>query len=112
MLPVVELDGGRMFRNEQCWQDLCSAIVEAKRLIYITGWSIYYMTKLVRDPTRPVPGGMDSMLGDLLKWKADKGVRVVLLVWDDPTSVKKLYKLKVRLISYIRFPFNCCIIQS
>ncbi|GFQ06152.1 phospholipase d delta [Phtheirospermum japonicum] len=77
-----------------CCKDMCIAIVEAKRLIYITGWSVYYMTKLVREPTRPVPGGMDSTLWDLLKWKADKGVRVVLLVWDDPTSVKKLYKLK------------------
>ncbi|GFP96891.1 phospholipase d alpha 2 [Phtheirospermum japonicum] len=82
---------------------MCNAIVEAKRLIYITGWSVYYTMKLVREPTRPVPGGMDSTLGDLLKWKADEGVRVVLLVWDDLTSVKKLYKLKVRLILYIRF---------
>ncbi|GFP95398.1 phospholipase d delta [Phtheirospermum japonicum] len=102
-LPVVDLDGGRTFRNEQCWKDMCSAIVEAKIPIYITGWSVYYMTKLVREPTRPVPGGMDSTLGDLLKWKADEGVRVILLVWDNSTSVKKLYKLKVCLILYIRF---------
>ncbi|GFQ08239.1 phospholipase d delta [Phtheirospermum japonicum] len=102
-LPVVELDGGRTFRNEQCWQDMCSAIMEEKRLIYITGWSVYYMTKLVREPTRPVPGGMKSTLGDLLKRKADGGLRVVLLVWDDPTSVKMLYKLTVRMKLFVFF---------
>ncbi|GFP80148.1 phospholipase d delta [Phtheirospermum japonicum] len=94
-LPVVQLDGGRMFQNEQCWQDMCSAIERAKRLIYVTGWSVYVKTKLVREPTtRPVPGGSET-LGELLKKKASEGVKVVLLVWDDPSSVKqKLYKLQ------------------
>ncbi|GFP80149.1 phospholipase d delta [Phtheirospermum japonicum] len=101
-LPVVQLDGGRMFQNEQCWQDMCSAILGAKRLIYVTGWSVYDKTKLVREPTtRPVPVSSELTLGELLKRKASEGVKVVLLVWDDPTSMKKkLYKLKVCIILF------------
>ncbi|KAL3634928.1 hypothetical protein CASFOL_021982 [Castilleja foliolosa] len=87
-LPVVRLDGGRTFRNEQCWQDMCSAILEAKKLIYVLGWSVNVWTRLVREPTRPLPSGNELMLGDLLKQKANEGVKVVLLVWDDPTSLK------------------------
>ncbi|KAI3713377.1 hypothetical protein L1987_71954 [Smallanthus sonchifolius] len=54
----------------------------ARRLIYIAGWSIFHKVQLVRygDKAR------ESILGDLLKSKSDEGVRVLLLVWDDPTS--------------------------
>ncbi|KAF2283032.1 hypothetical protein GH714_043371 [Hevea brasiliensis] len=43
------------------------------------------------DPHRRKPGG-DLKLGDLLKKKADEGVRVLMLVWDDRTSVEELKK--------------------
>ncbi|CAD6260285.1 unnamed protein product [Miscanthus lutarioriparius] len=53
---------------------------KARRLIYITGWSVFHTIHLVRDGH----GGM--ALGDLLRRKSQEGVRVLLLVWDDPTS--------------------------
>ncbi|KAK1362266.1 Phospholipase D [Heracleum sosnowskyi] len=91
MLPEIELEGGKVFRHEQCWEDICHAIVEAHHLVYITGWSIYHKVKLVREPSKPLPRGGDLTLGDLLKYKSQEGVRVLLLVWDDKTSHSKFF---------------------
>ncbi|CAH1415586.1 unnamed protein product [Lactuca virosa] len=59
-LPNMQLDGGLMYGNGDCWHDICEAIKNAR--------------------------GKDSILGDLLKAKSSEGVRVLLLIWDDPTS--------------------------
>lgn len=58
-------------------------------MIYIVGWSVFHKVKLVREPTRPLPRGGDLTLGELLKYKSEEGVRVLLLVWDDKTSHDK-----------------------
>ncbi|CAN6314264.1 unnamed protein product [Urochloa humidicola] len=84
-LPEISLGtdgdgGGECYRHGQCWRDVYDAISHARRLIYITGWSVFHTIHLVRDGT----GGMP--LGDLLRRKSQEGVRVLLLVWDDPTS--------------------------
>ncbi|KAK3028224.1 hypothetical protein RJ639_037558 [Escallonia herrerae] len=89
MLPEILLDGGKVFQQNKCWEDICHAILDAHHLIYIVGWSIYHMVKLVREPTRPLPSGGDLSLGDLLKYKSQEGVRVIMLVWDDKTSHDK-----------------------
>ncbi|KAK2981258.1 hypothetical protein RJ640_028623 [Escallonia rubra] len=89
-LPKIELDGGKVFDHSNCWEDICYAITEAHHLIYLVGWSIYDKVKLVREPTRPLPRGGDLTLGELLKYKSEEGVRVLLLVWDDKTSHDKL----------------------
>ncbi|XP_076913644.1 phospholipase D gamma 1-like [Bidens hawaiensis] len=81
-LPSMHLDGGFMYQNGDCWHDICEAIKQARRLIYITGWSVFHSVQLVRNGD----GAKDSYLGDLLKAKSSEGVRVLLLVWDDPTS--------------------------
>ena len=54
-------------------------------------WSVYSKITLIRDPNRPKPGG-DETLGQLLKRRASEGVRVLMLVWDDRTSVGLLKK--------------------
>nr|PNR33167.1 hypothetical protein PHYPA_025110 [Physcomitrium patens] len=41
---------------------------------------------LCRDPQGPVPGDEGLTLGELLKKKADQGVRVHVMVWKDPTT--------------------------
>lgn len=79
------------YQPQRCWEDIFEAIANAKHLIYITGWSVYTNITLVRDPKRPIPGG-DVTLGELLKRKADQGVRVLMLVWDDRTSVPDFKK--------------------
>ncbi|XP_042508028.1 phospholipase D delta [Macadamia integrifolia] len=92
-LPPIELEKGANFEHEKCWEDICHAILEAHHLIYIVGWSVYHKVKLVREPSsgRPLPGGGDLNLGELLKYKSQEGVRVLLLVWDDKTSHNKFF---------------------
>lgn len=100
-LPEIELDGGKVYRQEKCWEDICHAIVEAHHLVYLVGWSIYHKVKLVREPTRKLPRGGDLTLGDLLKYKSEEGVRVLLLIWDDKTSHDKLVIKTVCLMTCI-----------
>ncbi|KAG5534526.1 hypothetical protein RHGRI_022598 [Rhododendron griersonianum] len=87
--PEIQLDGGKVYEHGKCWEDMCHAIIEAHHLIYIVGWSVYQQVKLIREPTRPLPRGGDLTLGELLKYKSEEGVRVLLLVWDDKTSHDK-----------------------
>lgn len=81
-LPKLKLEHGMPYVHGKCWHDIFDAIRQAQRLIYITGWSVWHKVQLVRDPS--VTG--DSTLGELLKAKSQEGVRVLLLIWDDPTS--------------------------
>ncbi|XP_075091298.1 phospholipase D delta isoform X4 [Nicotiana tabacum] len=88
-LPEVELENNGVYQHNRCWEDICYAISEAHHLIYIVGWSVFHKIKLIREPTRPLPRGGDLTLGELLKYKSQEGVRVLLLVWDDKTSHDK-----------------------
>ncbi|KAK7367245.1 hypothetical protein VNO80_09254 [Phaseolus coccineus] len=90
-LPEVKLENGEVYRHGKCWEDICYAISEAHHMVYLVGWSIYHKVKLVREPTRPLPRGGDLTLGELLKYKSEEGVRVLLLVWDDKTSHDKVF---------------------
>ncbi|KAL3619342.1 Phospholipase D beta 1 [Castilleja foliolosa] len=81
-LPSLWLGNGKLYQHGHCWRDIYEAIRGARRLVYITGWSVYHLVRLVRDDD----GVKDSCLGELLKEKSQEGVRVLLLVWDDPTS--------------------------
>ncbi|XP_015961566.1 phospholipase D beta 2 [Arachis duranensis] len=82
-LPNVFLDNGKTYVNGKCWYDIYDAIRQARRLIYITGWSVWHKVTLIRDGAVKAS---DYALGDLLRSKSQEGVRVLLLVWDDPTS--------------------------
>ncbi|GAV61196.1 C2 domain-containing protein/PLDc domain-containing protein/PLD_C domain-containing protein/PLDc_2 domain-containing protein [Cephalotus follicularis] len=88
-LPAISLDDGKNYQQGKCWEEMCHAILEAHHVIYVIGWSIYHPIKLVREPTMPVPAGGELSLGELLKYKSQEGVRVVLLIWDDKTSHDK-----------------------
>ncbi|KAL2329604.1 hypothetical protein Fmac_017185 [Flemingia macrophylla] len=82
-LPNVLLDNGMYYVSGKCWFDICDAISQARRLIYITGWSVWHKVRLTRDDSGYAS---DYTLGDLLRTKSQEGVRVLLLIWDDPTS--------------------------
>lgn len=90
-MPEIELDDGVIYQHERCWEDICHTILEAHHMVYIVGWSIFHKVKLVRDPSRTLPNGGNLSLGDLLKYKSQEGVRVLLLVWDDKTSHSKFF---------------------
>ncbi|MFQ6633298.1 hypothetical protein Gotur_011274, partial [Gossypium turneri] len=81
-LPNIKLDQGIHFVQGKCWADIFDAIRQARRLVYITGWSVWHKVRLVRD----VAPASDCTLGDILRSKSQEGVRVLLLLWDDPTS--------------------------
>jgi phospholipase D1/2 len=81
-LPNLKLDRGMYYVHGKCWHDIFDAIRQARRLIYITGWSVWHKVRLVRDSN----SGSNCTLGDLLRSKSQEGVRVLLLIWDDPTS--------------------------
>ncbi|XP_057530324.1 phospholipase D delta isoform X2 [Amaranthus tricolor] len=91
LLPEIKLENGEVYKQGKCWEDICCAISEAHHLIYIVGWSVFHKVKLVREPTKPLPRGGDLTLGELLKYKSEEGVRVLLLVWDDKTSHSKYF---------------------
>lgn len=82
-LPNLMLDNGMQYVHGKCWYDIFDSIRQARRLIYITGWSVWHKVRLLRDAKF---ASDCTTLGDLLKSKSQEGVRVLLLVWDDPTS--------------------------
>ncbi|XWS70696.1 hypothetical protein CRYUN_Cryun03dG0069300 [Craigia yunnanensis] len=88
---LIPLSEGKHYEPHRCWEDIFTAISDAKHFIYIAGWSVYAKITMIRDLKRPKPEG-DLTLGELLKMKADEGVRVLMLVWDDRTSVELLKK--------------------
>ncbi|KAI9175153.1 hypothetical protein LWI28_028226 [Acer negundo] len=79
-LPLLNLDSGEPFNNSSCWQEIYEAISQARRLIYITGWSVSHTVRLIRDDENSTHIRRSSQT------KSQEGVRVLLLVWDDPTS--------------------------
>ena len=91
MFPKIKLENDTNFEHNKCWEDICYAITEAHHLIYIVGWSVFHKIKLIREPTRPLPRGGDLTLDELLKYKSQEGVRVLLLLWDDKTSHDKFF---------------------
>uniref|UniRef100_A0A2P2IDE3 phospholipase D n=1 Tax=Hirondellea gigas TaxID=1518452 RepID=A0A2P2IDE3_9CRUS len=79
--PIVSVlrDDGEHYNPPQLWKDLASHIEDAKKLIYIAGWSFKVDISLERDCVH-------ETLGELLKKKAKEGVRVLLLVWNELAS--------------------------
>ncbi|KAK4269260.1 hypothetical protein QN277_022444 [Acacia crassicarpa] len=69
------------------WEDVYKGIDGAKYLVYIAGWSFNPQMVLVRDPETEIPHALGIKLGELLKRKAEEGVAVRVMVWDDETSL-------------------------
>lgn len=79
--PVTDVPGvnGEPYDPPQLWKDLARHLEGAQKIIYITGWSVKTDISLERDDDH-------ESIGELLKRKADEGVRVLLLVWNELTS--------------------------
>jgi phospholipase D1/2 len=65
------------------YEDVYKAIFAAKKFVYITGWSVSTAISLIR--RRPIKGEKLT-IGELLKKKADEGVRVLIHIWDEKLS--------------------------
>ncbi|GLJ47211.1 hypothetical protein SUGI_0996530 [Cryptomeria japonica] len=88
--PRIELQGGGLYSPPRLWEEVYEYINGAQVFIYIAGWSVYTEFTLVRDRERMIAGAEGVTLGELLKKKADQGVRVLVLIWEDRTAVKLL----------------------
>lgn len=110
--PAVVCDSRVRFpRMYNYFEEIYRAIYNARKLVYITGWSVDTTMRLLREqPSTPHFTSSDEerntidsqrgctedgenqemlpnlTLGELLKLKADQGVRVLLLVWDEVFS--------------------------
>lgn len=86
--PSIMLGNGQPYRSGALWKDIYSAILDAKHFVYIAGWSVWVHNILVREKGKPMREDDDHLkLGTLLKRKAREGVRVMVLIWDDRSSV-------------------------
>ncbi|PIN16385.1 Phospholipase D1 [Handroanthus impetiginosus] len=81
--PPLDLCG----KPRRLWEDVYNAIDGAKHLIYIAGWAFNPQMAVVRDPQTDIPHAKGVKLGELLKRKAEEGVAVRILLWDDETSL-------------------------
>jgi phospholipase D1/2 len=78
-----------VWKPNRLWKDIFESICQAKELIYIAGWAVDYEQSFLRGEEREQAlnsGKYSPYIGDLLKAKAEEGVRVNVLVWDDQTS--------------------------
>ena len=80
-LPAVPTARGS-YEPRDCWNELYDSLCHAEKFIYITGWSVWAELRMLRRP-----GAESETLGELLKRKAAEGVRVLLLLWKDASSL-------------------------
>lgn len=80
---------GKVWKPPRLWRDIYDAVCEAKHFVYMVGWSIDTDQYLLRgDELKQAKdsGKYDPQIGPLLKQKAEEGVRVNLMQWDDYSS--------------------------
>lgn len=83
MLPQIPF---RMdYMHGRCWVELAKAIMSSTEFIYVTGWALWPDLVMVRT-------GFDGdewkglTLGEMLIQKAEEGVKVLIMVWDEFAS--------------------------
>jgi len=103
--PIVKYGGvnddAKIYTPPRLWRDIYDAICNAKYFIYVAGWSIdtsQYMLRGEELRKTLEKGKYSPRIGDLLKSKADEGVVVDLMQWDDYTSNRLLTGMNVRYI--------------
>ena len=93
---IVDEEGKKVeYVAGECWEEVFSAINEAEKFIYITGWSVDTTKSLLRTTRHPKPDMTpddptdddDETIGELLRRKAESGVQVCVHVWNERMSV-------------------------
>mmetsp|Transcript_26055 Transcript_26055/g.47936 ORF Transcript_26055/g.47936 Transcript_26055/m.47936 type:complete len:820 (+) Transcript_26055:453-2912(+) len=91
--PVVkyggENDDEKVWTPPRLWRDIYDAICNAKHFIYVAGWSVDTDQYLLRGEELKealANGKYSPLIGELLKSKAEEGVVVNLMQWDDNSS--------------------------
>eukprot|EP01134_Creolimax_fragrantissima_P007965 CFRG7965T1 len=71
--------------GDDLWNRMYAEIKKAENFIYIAGWSVYPLLRMIRSPTPK------ETLETLLKEKAKEGVQVIVMVWGNTVPVIKTY---------------------
>eukprot|EP00475_Leptophrys_vorax_P010816 TRINITY_DN1738_c0_g1_i1.p1 TRINITY_DN1738_c0_g1~~TRINITY_DN1738_c0_g1_i1.p1 ORF type:complete len:823 (-),score=224.71 TRINITY_DN1738_c0_g1_i1:24-2492(-) len=82
--PEVQFAGYHVWDPPRLWRDVYHVLNNARHFIYITGWALNTSISLVRGDRGAE--GFGESLGDLLKRRANEGVVVMILLWDDKSS--------------------------
>ena len=85
-LPIFEnvtTLSGEAYEPPCAWTDVYTSLNSAQNFIYITGWSVFTETILVRDEDSENYG---ETLGELLKRKSEEGVVILILIWNEKMS--------------------------
>ena len=77
----IVLANGNTYSPACAWRQIYDAIAGAEHFIYLTGWSVYAATTLLREDDDE-----KVSLGELISQKASNGVRVLALVWNEKFS--------------------------
>lgn len=75
------------------FEEIYNVMLNAQKMIYIAGWSVDTTLELLRRSKDEISEESDPKplsLGDLLIRKANEGVAVLLLVWDEVLSTNKV----------------------
>lgn len=88
--PGVPCQTGQ-FEAHSAWNDIATAIEQAKHFVFLAGWSINPAISLRRSL---VEGEKHPTIGEMLKEKAAQGVQICVMVWDDITSREGVSWLK------------------
>jgi len=86
-LPIfdgLQSPDGSPYTPPRLWRDIFDSILAAEKFIYVAGWSVDTTKSLLRGAEDP--DCTNSKIGDLLRCKAEAGVRVLLLIWNDLSS--------------------------
>lgn len=73
------------FRPSRCWIDMAKAIMASTEFIYVTGWAVWPELVMVRTDF-PGDEWNGLTLGEMLKQKAEEGIKVLVMVWDEYAS--------------------------
>ncbi|XP_076067963.1 uncharacterized protein LOC143040639 isoform X2 [Oratosquilla oratoria] len=81
--PIMDVPGpdGTEYIPQSMFLDVANILRGAQKFIYIVGWSVNTAISLEREAD-----GTEETLGELLKKKADEGVRVLVMVWNEALS--------------------------
>ncbi len=64
---------GKKYKPDSCWKDVHKALLKAKHIICITGWSVWHELKLLRGNNQTEDR---RTLGEILVDKSEDGVKV------------------------------------
>jgi len=91
--PVVKYGGvhndEKVWSPPRLWRDIFDAMCNAKQFIYAVGWSFdtdQYLLRGEELTSELAHGKYSPRLGELLKSKAEEGLAVNLMQWDDYSS--------------------------